>query len=95
MAEAQDKDVEIGVMNVMKDTGEDMNNSINKIDENTNKQWNEVKTTVQDMKVNIKSLKKAQTEVKLELKNLGSQTKALEVSLTNRTQKNGRENFRH
>lgn len=61
----------------------------------TNKQWNEVKNTVQDMKVNIKSLKKAKTEVKLELKNLGSQIKALEVSLTNRTQKNGRENLRH
>lgn len=72
-----------------------MNNSINKIDENTNKQWNEVKNTVQDMKVNIKSLKKTQTEVKLELNNLRSQTKALEVSLTNRTQKNGRENLRH
>lgn len=38
MAEAQDKDFEIGFMNVMKDTEEDMNNSINKINENTNKQ---------------------------------------------------------
>lgn len=35
-AEAQDKDFEIGFMNVMKDIEKAMNNSINKINENTN-----------------------------------------------------------
>lgn len=34
-AEAQDKDFEIGFMNVMKDIEKAMNNSINKINENT------------------------------------------------------------
>lgn len=35
-------------------------------------QWNEGKKTVQDMKVEIESLKKIQTKGKLEMKNCGS-----------------------
>lgn len=38
------------------------------------------------MKAEIESLKKAQTEIKLKMKYIGSQTKNLEISLTNRRQ---------
>lgn len=40
--------------------------------------------TAQDMKVETEPLKKTQTEIKLEMKNLACQTRSSEVSLTNR-----------
>lgn len=39
--------------------------------------------TVQDMKIEIESLKKTQTKVKLKMNNLGSQIKISEISLIN------------
>lgn len=45
-----------------------------------------MKKTVQDMNIEIQSLKKTQTWVKLEIKDVGSQTNTLEVSLKNRIQ---------
>lgn len=38
------------------------------------KQWNEMKKAVQDIKVEIQSVKKFETEEQLEMKNFGSQT---------------------
>lgn len=48
-------------MNVFKDLKEDMNKSFNEVCEST--QWNEI----QDLDVEIRSLLKTQTEVKLEM----------------------------
>lgn len=45
-----------------------MNKSINEIYEHTIKQWNEIKKTIQDMKLKMKSLSKIQTDLKLEMK---------------------------
>lgn len=59
-------------MNIFKDFKEDRNKSINEFCENTIKQWYEVMKTVQDMKIEIELLKKTKTELKLEVKNLGS-----------------------
>lgn len=39
--------------------------------------------TVQDMKIEIESLKKTPTKVKLKMNNLGSQIKISEISLVN------------
>lgn len=47
-------------------------NSINKFFET---QWGEIKKIVQDMKVEVKSVKKRQTEEKLEIKSLGTRTR--------------------
>lgn len=44
---------------------------------------------IQDIKVEVDSLKKIQTETKLEMKNLGYQIKTSVVSLTNRLQDMG------
>lgn len=41
---------------------------------------------VQDIKVEIKSLKKMKTKIKLKIKNLGSKTKTSVVSFTKRVQ---------
>lgn len=43
----------------------------------------------QDIKVEVDSLKKIQTEIKLKMKNLGYQIKTSVVSLTNRLQDMG------
>lgn len=43
--------------------------------------------TIQEVKVEMESLKKTQTEGKLEMKNLGTQTRTAEASLTNRIQR--------
>lgn len=50
--------------------------------------------TVQGVKGEIKSLKKTQTVLKLEMKNLGSQTETSE-DLTSREQDTEKENLRH
>lgn len=44
---------------------------------------------IQDIKVEVDSLKKIQAETKLEMKNLGYQIKTSVVSLTNRLQDMG------
>ena len=41
---------------------------------------------VQDLKMEIESIKKTQTEENLEMENLGTQTKISEARLTNRIQ---------
>lgn len=42
--------------------------------------------TVRDMKVGLASLKEIQTEIKLEMRKVGSQTKNSEINLINRVQ---------
>ena len=44
-----------------------MNKHITKIDECPNKHWDEMKKTVQDMKVKTKSIKKPSTQGELEM----------------------------
>lgn len=58
-------------MNMLEDLKEVMNNSTNDIYGNT-KQWNEMRKGIQGTKVQIKSLKKTQTWVKMKMKNLGT-----------------------
>lgn len=41
----------------MEDFKEDMNKSINETHENTNRQWNAMKETAQDMEVKAESIK--------------------------------------
>lgn len=57
IAEAEDKDFPRATMNMFKDLREGVNKSLHEIWKNTNKQWNEVMKTVQDLKVEMGSLK--------------------------------------
>lgn len=52
IAEAKDKDFKITIMNIFKDL-KGMN-----LCENTNKQWNKMKQTLQGMNIEMESLKK-------------------------------------
>lgn len=44
------------------------------LNENTNQQQKEMKKTVQDLKVKIDSIRKTHSEVKMEMRNLGTPT---------------------
>lgn len=48
------------------------NKSLTEIYENTNKQWKETNKSIQDLKVQIKSIKKTWTQRDLEMKNVES-----------------------
>jgi len=61
-----------------------MNKSLKESYENTSVQWKEITKTMQDMKMEIESTKKTQTEGNLEMKNLGTWTGTSEASLTDR-----------
>jgi hypothetical protein len=45
-----------------------------------------MKNTIQDVEAEIETLKGTQTEIKLDMENLGSQTEPTEVSLTGNVQ---------
>jgi predicted nucleic acid-binding Zn-ribbon protein len=50
-------------------------------------QWKEMNKIIQNLKVEIESIKETQTDGNLEMKILETQTGTLEASLTNRIQK--------
>ena len=53
---------------------EEMNKSLKEIQGSTIKQMNEVNKTVQDLKIEIETIKETQTEGILEMENLGKRT---------------------
>lgn len=65
---------------------EEKNESLKEIYENTNKQWKGKNKTIQDLKVEIVSVKKTHTEGNLEVKTLWTQTGTTVASFTNRTE---------
>lgn len=61
-------------MNITEVLSEEMNKSLKEANEN--KQWKEIlNKTVQDLQVEIESIKKTQTEGNLEIKHLGAEQK--------------------
>lgn len=68
IAETQGKDFKVAIKSMFKVLKNNVNKSINEIYEHTIKQWNEMKKTIQDMKLKMKSLSKIQTDLKLEMK---------------------------
>jgi chromosome segregation ATPase len=71
---------------MIEDFKKDMNNSIKEIPENTDKQVKELNKTIQDLKMEIKTIKKSQTETTLELEHLGKRSGIIDTSITNRIQ---------
>jgi hypothetical protein len=57
-------------MRMMESLKEKMNNSLKEIQENIIKHVKKMNKTVQDLKMEIEAIKKIQTEVILEMKNL-------------------------
>ena len=65
---------------------EDINNFLKEIQVNTGKQVKELNKVIQDLKVEIETLKKTQMEANLEMENLGKRSVITDVSITNRIQ---------
>lgn len=69
IVEAVDKDFKITIMDMFKEFEENISKSFDEVCENTKKQLNKIMKTIQDIKVEMESLKKIQTEVKVQMKN--------------------------
>ena len=63
-----------------------INNSLKEIQENTGKQVKGLNKVIQDLKVEVETIKKTQMEANLEMENLGKRSGITDVSITNRIQ---------
>jgi hypothetical protein len=61
-----------------------INNTLKGIQENIGKQVKELNKAIQDLKVEVETIKKAQMETNLEMENLGKRSGVTDVSITNR-----------
>ena len=73
-------------MKIIESFKEDINNSLKEIQENTIKQVKKLNKAVQDLKVEVETIKKTQMEVNLKMKNLGKRSGITDVSISNRIQ---------
>ena len=73
-------------MKIIESFKEDINNSLKEIQENTVKQVKKLSKVIQDLKVEVETIKKTQMEANLEMENLGKRSGITDVSITNRIQ---------
>jgi uncharacterized coiled-coil protein SlyX len=65
---------------------EDINNSPKETQKSTGKQVKELNKAIQDLKVEVETIKKTQMESNLEMENLGKRSGITDVSIANRIQ---------
>jgi hypothetical protein len=65
---------------------EGINNSLKEIQEKTGKQLKELNKMIQDLRLEVETIKKTQMEAILEMENLGKRSGITNVSITNRIQ---------
>jgi chromosome segregation ATPase len=82
--EKQDMALKSPPMMMMEDYKNDMSNSLKEIQENTSKQEKELKKTIQDLKMEVETIKKSQKETNLEIQNLGNKSGSIEARITNK-----------
>ena len=73
-------------MMMMEDYKKEINNSLKEIQENTSTQVKELNKTIQDLKMNVETIKKSQGETSLEIENLGKKSETIDANITNRIQ---------
>jgi hypothetical protein len=71
------------LMKIIASYKEDIKNSLKEIQENTGKQ---IKELIQDLKVEVETIKKTQMEANLEIENLGKRSGIMDLSIINRIQ---------
>ena len=71
---------------MMEDYKKGINNSLKELQGNTSKEVKELTKIIQDLKMEVETLKKSQRETTLETENLGKKTGAIDASITNRVQ---------
>jgi uncharacterized alkaline shock family protein YloU len=80
--EKQDMDLKSLLMSIMEDYKKDINNCLKEIQENTSKQVKELNKTIQDLNMEVETIKKSQRETTLEIENLGNMSGAIDTSIT-------------
>jgi DNA repair exonuclease SbcCD ATPase subunit len=65
---------------------EETQKSLKELQENTIKQAKETNKTIQNLKMELETIKKSQRETTLELENLGKRSGVIDASITNRIQ---------
>jgi hypothetical protein len=65
---------------------EETKKSIKELQENTTKQVMELNKTIQDLKVEVETIKKTQRESTLEIETLGKESETIDTSISNRIQ---------
>ena len=65
---------------------EETQKSLKELQENTTKQAKELNKIIQDLKMEVETIKKSQRETTLEIENLGKRSGVIDASITNRIQ---------
>jgi predicted nucleic acid-binding Zn-ribbon protein len=73
-------------MMMIKDIKKEINNSFKEIQENTSNQVKELNKSIQDLKMEVETVKKSQRETTLKIENLQKKSGANDASITNRIQ---------
>jgi uncharacterized coiled-coil protein SlyX len=93
MIEDFKKDINNSLKEIQENTGkqvealkEETQKSLKELQENTIKQTKEMNKTIQDLKMEIETIKKSQRKTRLEIENLEKRSGVIDVSITNRIQ---------
>ena len=84
--EKQDMDLKSLLMMMMEDYKKEINNSPKEIQENTSNQVKELNKTIQDLKMEVETIKKSQRETILEIEILGKKSGSIDASIGTRIQ---------
>jgi hypothetical protein len=93
MREEFKKDINNSLKEIQEKTGKQLEalkketqKSLKDLRKNTNKQVKELKKTIQDLKMEVETIKISQRETTLEIQNLGKIPRFIDTSITNRIQ---------
>jgi hypothetical protein len=73
-------------MKILESFKENNNNSLKEIQENTGKQVKELNKAIQDLKLEVETIKKTQIEANLEMENLAKRSGITDITFTKRIQ---------
>ena len=93
MMEDFKKEINNSLKEIQENTGkqqealkEEIQKSLKELQENTTKQVKELNKTIQDLKMEVETIKKSQRETTLEIENLGKKSGAIDASIKNKIQ---------
>jgi len=93
MTEDTKKDINSSLKEIQDNTSkqvevlnEETQKSLKELQENTTKEVKELNKTVQDLEMEIETIKKAQRKKTLEIENLGKRSRVIDASIMNRIQ---------
>jgi uncharacterized protein YlxW (UPF0749 family) len=80
------KEIKENTCKQVEDLKEETQKSLKELQENTTKLVKELNKTIQDLKMEIETIRKSQMETTLEIENLGKRSGVIDASIMNRIQ---------